>query len=142
MVMTSHKTVSLTNRLAAKRNDLKTCQYRTCLAKTYAIPHHQGQEYGTADHPFDPHQPLCSVSLVVTVPRPYVALPLHWCEGSIHCLRSSALSSFLAYLATLPLICSCAAQVLRSLGLNLNLLACRCQDPIEASVREKLVSLW
>jgi CTP synthase len=33
-----------------------------------------------------------------------------------------------------------SVQVLRSLGLNPNLLACRCQDPIEQGVREKLVS--
>lgn len=31
-------------------------------------------------------------------------------------------------------------QVLRSLGLNPSLLACRCQEPIEPAVREKLVS--
>ncbi len=35
-----------------------------------------------------------------------------------------------------------SVQVLRSLGLNPNILACRCQEPIEASVREKLVSSW
>jgi CTP synthase len=32
-----------------------------------------------------------------------------------------------------------SVQVLRSLGLSPHLLACRCQEPLEATVREKLV---
>lgn len=34
-----------------------------------------------------------------------------------------------------------SVQVLRSLGLNPNLLACRCQEPLEDGVRQKLVSM-
>lgn len=33
-----------------------------------------------------------------------------------------------------------SVQVLRSLGLNPNILACRCEKPLEDAVREKLVS--
>lgn len=35
-----------------------------------------------------------------------------------------------------------SVSVLRSLGLSPNLLACRCQEPLEESVRAKLVGGW
>ena len=40
------------------------------------------------------------------------------------------------YISTSDLVC---LQVLRSLGLNPTMLACRCSEPLEDAVREKLV---
>jgi len=35
-----------------------------------------------------------------------------------------------------------SVAVLRSLGLHPNLLACRCSEPLDEGVRQKLVRLW